>query len=124
MFTELQKTDILAAKEVLLDNLIPFDNLFHVYIFNNSNVTVQKDILIQGKMLTVQFTMSQMEYESKALPSEFIKQKLAHELAELIINNHIDFTKMVDSNNFDYHFKARAFLVPNGDVQILRQSGY
>jgi hypothetical protein len=24
MFTELQKTDILAAKEVLLDNLIPF----------------------------------------------------------------------------------------------------
>ena len=31
MFTELQKTNILAAKEVLLDNLIPFDNLFHVF---------------------------------------------------------------------------------------------
>ena len=94
------------------------------YAFNNSNVTVQKDILIQGKMLTVEFTMSQTDYESRALPSEYIKQKLAHELAELIISNHIDFTKMVNSNNFDYHFKARAFLVPNGDVQILRQSGY
>jgi len=94
------------------------------YAFNNSNVTVQKDILIQGKMLTVEFTMSQTDYESRALPSEYIKQKLAHELAELIVNNHVDFTKMVDSHNFNYHFKARAFLVPNGDVQILRQSGY
>lgn len=93
----------------------------------NSNFIVQKQNLIQGKMLTVEFTMSQMEYESKATvlpPAEYIKQKLVHELAELIINNHVEFTKMVDSRNFDYHFKARAFLVPNGDVQILRQSGY
>ena len=101
---------------------IPNGGVTLPYTFNNSNVTVQKDILIQGKMLTVQFTMSQMEVTT--LPSEYIKQKLAHELAELIVNNHVDFTKMVDSHNFNYHFKARAFLVPNGDVQILRQSGY
>ena len=88
-----------------------------------SAVTVTHHV-IQGDMLTVSLTMSQIQeiIDNDIANSEmYIKQRMASLIAEeLLRSKHISFTKKKDLVGVT-HYLARAFVVPSGDVQLLRQ---
>jgi hypothetical protein len=82
------------------------------------------DYVIKGEMVlasitfTVYDALNLTESEQKAR----IKEKLARQVAEYILENKlVEFTQMTDSVTGDKTVKARCFLVPSGEVQIIRE---
>ena len=89
------------------------------------NHTIQG--FIQGKMLTVSYAIHAMRMESIAgLDKEDkIKHELARQLAlKMLKSGMIEFTKQSDPATFTIIFRARCFMTPNDQVQILRKNGY
>jgi hypothetical protein len=93
--------------------------------FSNNGYTISNSALnsyeytIKGHMLiaSMVLTDSQLAITSK----DAIKKELAHRLAEeLIDKNCIDYTQGHDWANGSVMIRARAYAVPNTDVQILR----
>ena len=83
---------------------------------------------IQGKMLTASRRM-RMEPLTRALDYSTleikIKQEMASELAlEMLKSGLIEFTKQNDPTTDTITYRARCFMTPNDQVQILRKNGY
>ena len=94
MFTELQKTDILAAKEVLLDNLIPFDNLFHVFCADTklTESIWKSNVFVSGGAIA---SILQKE-KPKDIDIYFNQEPVAINLINWIKSNRPEFIDTVD----------------------------
>ncbi len=76
---------------------------------------------IQGRMLTVTYTIPEYVWSSRPILPDEIKLKLMTQMVDKMMEDkHIEFTKMVDPVNFDHRFAARIFVVPDTQVRILR----
>lgn len=86
-----------------------------------STSTVHK---IEGEMLIASLTLDQDVIER--LGKDEVKRKLAEKIAVAIVeNNMVEFTQTaLDPLHFKITIRARAFLVPKADVQLLRKAGY
>jgi len=77
---------------------------------------------IQGKMLTVKNTFKD---EMRGIPTDEIKRKMIYELVEeMARSGMIEFTKQNDPTTGTITYRARCFMTPNDQVQILRKNGY
>ena len=77
------------------------------------------DYAIKGRMVVASlvFDESKMIHMSK----DEIKKNLAVQLAdEMLSGSYIDYTQSNDLINLSVMVRARAFVLPNGDVQLLR----
>jgi hypothetical protein len=94
-------------------------------ISSNPNSWVNTyDHAIQGKMLTVRYSMSDVEYTDTVLDPDNIKKVLLQQMVnEIWKENCIEFTKMVEPHTGRHHFAARIFVTPDTTVRILRQAG-
>ena len=78
---------------------------------------------IQGKMLTVNLSISDWEMNNKPISPEEIKYRLAQELVnKMAEDNHVEFTKMLNPLTGEHKFHARIFVVPDTQVRILREN--
>ena len=83
-----------------------------------------KQFVIQGKPIVVQISSSEIS-GLKSAPEEDIKSVLADKLAKVILQEKLcEFTKLNDIERYQIHYRARAFLVPNDQVRLLRENGY
>ena len=79
---------------------------------------------IQGKMITVSYAMG-MESIARLDKEDRIKYELARLLMlEMLKSGMIEFTKQSDPATFTTIFRARCFMTPNDQVQILRKNEY
>ena len=83
---------------------------------------------IQGKMLTVSRGM-RMEPLTRVLDQPTLEIKIKEELArdialEMLKSGLIEFTKQNDPTTDTITYRARCFMTPNDQVQILRKNGY
>ena len=82
------------------------------------------DHVIQGKMLTVRQSMSDLDYSDNVLDPDSVKKVLLQQMVnEIWKENCIEFTKMVEPSTGRHHFAARIFVTPDTTVRILRQAG-
>jgi hypothetical protein len=78
-----------------------------------------KEYAIGGKLLTMRMTFN--EYDSTVLTKEQIKEKMAINLAQAMVeNNMIEFTRQVDHSTLNVMIHARCYMAPNEQVKILR----
>ena len=84
-----------------------------------SDSSLIQEYPIRGKMLTVQHTVDPMiDFAEKGI-KQYLIQKLADQLMD---QNVVEFTKLQKPDgSIDY--RARIFVTPNDQVQILRTSG-
>ena len=88
------------------------------------NPNAIKDNLIKGKMVLAYKTFTDVEAFDMAEPGKKarIKEELSKQLAELILETKmVEFTQMIDPSTGDRVVRARCFLVPDGQVQIIRE---
>jgi len=83
---------------------------------------------IQGKMLVVSWSMG-MEPITCALDQSTLEIKIKEELArdialEMLKSGLIEFTRQSDPTTDTITYRARCFMTPNDQVQILRKNGY
>lgn len=82
-----------------------------------------KEYVIQGAPVKVYITMPESQAAVTPDIEKFMKQKLSELLAEEILKNKLcEFTKEKDGNRHTVNYRARAFLVPNDQVRILREN--
>lgn len=86
-----------------------------------------EDYLVQGKMIVARATFPlEMDIRSLAqVDREKIRSSLAHQIADFMLANNcleIVTQKTYDSSSFGPvdQVAARCFVVPNGDVKIIR----
>ena len=78
---------------------------------------------IQGKMVVV--TESYDERQILLTSKDEIKRHIALNLVhEMMKNGSIEFTQQKDHQHMEVVIRARCFVVPNAQVQILREKGY
>ena len=78
---------------------------------------------ISGQMLIASAEYS--EYEMRHFTDDAIKYRLSQLIADqLYASKYIEFTKQIDQNSGMTYIRARVFVTPNSDVQILRKVGY
>jgi hypothetical protein len=85
------------------------------------------DHQISGKMLTVsRATTAEMDRALDIVNLErSIKIDLAKDLAFHMMNSGmIEFTRQTDPTTYTVTYRARCFMTPNDQVQILRMNGY
>lgn len=83
---------------------------------------------IQGKMLVASRSIGMLPL-TRALDQSTlenaIKQEMASELAlEMLKSGLIEFTRQSDPTTDTITYRARCFMTPNDQVQILRKNGY
>lgn len=83
---------------------------------------------IQGKMLTVSRSMGMLPL-TRALDysklENTIKDELVRDIAiEMLKSGLIEFTRQSDPTTDTITYRARCFMTPNDQVQILRKNGY
>ena len=78
------------------------------------------DYIIQGQMLTTTLKMS--PYEAEQMDDIEIKNRLISLMVrEIMDNNCIEFTKQQDFANDEVIIRARIFVTPKDDVQLIRK---
>jgi hypothetical protein len=78
------------------------------------------DYIIQGQMLTTTLKMS--PYEAEQMDDIEIKTRLITLMVREIMDaNCIEFTKQEDYANDEIIIRARIFVTPNDDVQLIRK---
>lgn len=81
--------------------------------------------VLKGQLVQANFSVSHSEFMDRPLSKDYITQNLSKLLAnELLEKNLLSFTKRQDVHTGTFHFMARGFLVPSGDVQLLRTLKY
>ena len=88
---------------------------------------VHPDYAIRGEMVMVTRTISEFDSLQKNNPNDIINLKfeLAQELGvELLKHGCVEFTSLKEPMNFTAQVRARVFVVPSEDVQILREKGF
>lgn len=83
---------------------------------------------IQGKMLTVSRGM-RMEPLTRVLDQPTLEIKIKEDLVrdialEMLKSGLIEFTRQIDPTTDTITYRARCFMTPNDQVQILRKNGY
>jgi len=83
---------------------------------------------IQGKMLTISRNMGMLPL-TRALDYSTLEIKIKEELVrdialEMLKSGLIEFTKQNDPTTGTITYRARCFMTPNDQVQILRKNGY
>lgn len=83
---------------------------------------------IQGKMLTVSRSIGMLPL-TRALDQSTLEIKIKEEMAsdialEMLKSGMIEFTKQNDPTTDTITYRARCFMTPNDQVQILRKNGY
>jgi hypothetical protein len=83
---------------------------------------------IQGKMLTVSRSIGMLPLTGALDQSTLeikIKEELVRDIAlEMLKSGLIEFTKQNDPTTDTITYRARCFMTPNDQVQILRKNGY
>ena len=83
-----------------------------------------KEIAIEGKLVTLSATLSDLERTNFFTDKEFInhtKNKLAAKLAEYIVNNKlIEFVYNQSHVDLSTTITCRAYLAPDSQIKILR----
>jgi hypothetical protein len=75
---------------------------------------------IQGQMLTTSLTMS--PYEAEHMDEHEMKTLLVSKMMrEIMDSNCIEFTKQQDYASDEVIIRARIFVTPNDDVQLIRK---
>jgi hypothetical protein len=78
------------------------------------------DYIIQGQMLTTSLTMS--PYEAEQMDEHEMKTLLVSKMMrEIMDSNCIEFTKQQDYASDEVIIRARIFVTPNDDVQLIRK---
>ena len=78
------------------------------------------DYIIEGKMLTSSLTMS--PYEAEQMDELEMKNRLISLMVrEIMDNNCIEFTKQQDFVKDEVTIRARIFVTPKDDVQLIRK---
>ena len=78
------------------------------------------DYIIQGQMLTTSLTMS--PYEAEQMDDIEVKNRLISlMMREIMDSNCIEFTKQQDYASDEVIIRARIFVTPNDDVQLIRK---
>jgi hypothetical protein len=82
---------------------------------------------IQGEMIHAQVVVKDFQIAGMMMDPDNFKQKmkkqLAHEIAEHLLNNKlVEFTKQEDLHTNETTFRARAYLVKDDKVRILRKT--
>jgi hypothetical protein len=78
------------------------------------------DYIIQGQMLTTTLKMS--PYEAEQMDDIEVKNRLISLMVREIMDaNCIEFTKQEDYANDEIIIRARIFVTPNDDVQLIRK---
>ena len=102
--------------------LFSYDDGSSIVVHNTSGPTfgpMFTEYAIKGRMTVASMVFNELKMMS--ITKDEIKKALAFQLAEeLISNGSIDFTQSVDRINHTVMVRARAFVVPNGDVQLLQ----
>jgi hypothetical protein len=94
-------------------------------LISASNMTVPQSAAIQGKMITVNHVINDIEWAQRVLTPEEIKMRLTELMVqEIYKNNCIEFTKQVNMASGDHLFHARIFVVPDTQVRILRENKF
>lgn len=82
------------------------------------------DVAIGGKLLQANIQLTTMEQSSFLSDDDFkrmIKQKIASELARVMIeSNLIEFTHIKNVHDYSTTIHARCYLAPNDQVKLLR----
>ena len=100
---------------------------------NNSGITgILQPINIidhtyQGKMVTAQHTVSDVDVEMMKMSigdfKDMIKKELLHKLLdEIVKSNLIEFTSQSDVASGHTHYRARIFATPDSQVRLIRKS--
>ena len=81
------------------------------------------DKMIQGKMLTAEYSFSSLEIESYS--GNDLSEKIKNELMNSLIQEmkkceYILFTKTTDMHSLQDRYLARIFVTPHDQVQIIR----
>ncbi len=85
------------------------------------------DHTYQGKMVTVQHTISDSDAEMLSMnmgdfKDEVKKQLLKKLIDEIVKNNLIEFTSQTDAAAGQTHYRARIFATPDTQVRLIRKS--
>lgn len=79
-----------------------------------------KEYAIGGKLVTMRLVIG--GYEAELLTKEQIKQKMASQLAQAMVDNKlIEFTKLVDPMTANVIIHGRCYVAPNEQVKIIRE---
>lgn len=90
-------------------------------VVSNSNTSVPawNEYAIKGQMIIASLSID--ESKISMMGKDEIKQRLAVQLAEKMLGEKcIDFTRSMYSSSMVIMIRARAFVVPNNNVQLLR----
>ena len=91
--------------------------------FITNNTTINPNIIdkpISGKMLVATLRLS--AYEAMQMDDLEMKNRLITMMVrEIMDHNCIEFTKQKDVASNEMIIRARIFVTPNGDVQLLRK---
>jgi hypothetical protein len=84
-----------------------------------------KDEVIQGRMVTAQHCMTDLQFSAALISPDAIKDILLQKLVESIRGaGFVEFTKTQDPITLEQLFRARIFVVPDQQVRILRLHGF
>jgi hypothetical protein len=77
---------------------------------------------IQGKMVVASYRITSLKaIEMTADVKDEIRKTLIHQIADYVLQNKlVEFTQITDPVTLDLLVRARCFITPNDNVQILR----
>ncbi len=123
----------LTASQINSLTTSPYDTLTGPLSITNggisgtiTNINVY-DHTYQGKMVTAQHTVSDVDVEMMKMSmgdfKDMIKEKLLHKLLDEIVKcNLIEFTSQSDVATGHTHYRARIFATPDTQVRLIRKS--
>ena len=92
---------------------------------SGSNIGYARHHPIEGKMITSQMVISELQQMNIPTPDSEIKRMLIQDLMENIVKEKfIEFTVQYMPHNNSKAYRARIFVVPDTQVRLLREHGY
>ena len=123
----------LTASQINSLTTSPYDTLTGPLSITNggisgtiTNINVY-DHTYQGKMVTAQHTVSDVDVEMLKMNmgdfKDMIKKELLHKLLdEIVKSNLIEFTSQSDVASGHTHYRARIYATPDSQVRMIRKS--
>lgn len=126
----------LTASQINSLTAIPYDTLTGPLGITHGPGTITTNITAidhiydhtyQGKMVTAQHTVSDVDVEMMKMSmgdfKDMIKEKLLHKLLdEIVKSNLIEYTSQSDVVTGQTHYRARIFATPDTQVRLIRKS--
>lgn len=123
----------LTASQINSLTATPYDTLTGPLSITNGGIagTITSinvmDHTYQGKMVTAQHTISDVDVEMMKMSigefKDMIKKELLHKLLdEIVKSNLIEFTSQSDVATGHTHYRARIFATPDAQIRLIRKS--